>query len=100
VAVDPFTEAESRYRQLVDERHAGSLGPRAFRAAVRDLAVRDGEGREWMLGPQDGGWYRHERARWIADEPPRRLVCPHCRHYNLTRHSFCVECGRRLVRVS
>ena len=79
VAVDPFAEAE-------------------IRVAVRDLAVLDSEGRRWMLGPEDGMWYRRENERWLQSDPPRRLVCPSCGHHNLGRHSFCVECGHRLNR--
>jgi hypothetical protein len=98
VAVDPFAEAETRYKFLVDERRSGGLQPRAFRLAVRDLAVLDSEGRRWMLGPEDGIWYRRENERWLQADPPRRLVCPSCGHHNLGRHSFCVECGHRLNR--
>jgi hypothetical protein len=98
VAVDPFAEAETRYRVLVEERRTGALQARAFRLAVRDLAVLDGEGRRWMLGPEDGIWYRRERERWLQADPPRRLVCASCGHHNLGRHSFCVECGHRLNR--
>jgi len=98
VAVDPFAEAETRYRTLVDERRAGNLQPRAFRLAVRDLAVLDSEGHRWMLGPEDGIWYRREHERWLQADPPRRLVCNACGHHNLGRHSFCVECGTPLNR--
>ena len=98
VAVDPFADAESRYQLLVEERRTGGLPARAFRLAVRDLAVLDGEGRRWMLGPEDGIWYRRERERWLQADPPRRLVCASCGHHNLGRHSFCVECGQRLNR--
>jgi hypothetical protein len=98
VAVDPFAEAETRYRSLVDQRRNGGLPPRAFRLAVRDLAVLDSEGHRWMLGPEDGVWYRREHERWLQADPPRRLVCTHCGHHNLGRHSFCVECGQRLNR--
>src|ERR1700694_3544664 len=98
VAVDPFAEAEIRYKFLDDERRSGGLPPRAFRLAVRDLAVLDSEGRRWMLGPEEGIWYRRERERWLQADPPRRLVCPSCGHHNLGRHSFCVECGSRLNR--
>jgi hypothetical protein len=98
VAVDPFAEAEIRYRSLVEARSSGGLLPRAFRVAVRDLAVLDSEGRRWMLGPEDGIWYRRENERWLQADPPRRLVCTSCGHHNLGRHSFCVECGRRLNR--
>lgn len=98
VAVDPFSDAETRYRDLVEQRRTGSLQARAFRLAVRDLAVLDGEGGRWMLGPEDGIWYRRERERWLQADPPRRLVCPSCGHHNLGRHSFCVECGQRLSR--
>lgn len=98
VAVDPFADAESRYQLLVEERRTGGLQARAFRLAVRDLAVLDGEGRRWMLGPEDGIWYRRERERWLQADPPRRLVCTSCGHHNLGRHSYCVECGQRLNR--
>jgi len=98
VAVDPFAEAEIRYKFLVEDRRIGNLQPRAFRVAVRDLAVLDNEGRRWMLGPEDGIWYRRENERWLQADPPRRLVCPSCGHHNLGRHSFCVECGQRLNR--
>ena len=96
MAVDPFSEAETRYHVLVERRRGGRLDPRSFRLAVRQLAVQDGEGREWMLGPEDGSWYRRDQQRWISAEPPRRLVCPRCGHHNLVRHSFCVECGSHL----
>ena len=98
MAVDPFADAEVRYKFLVEERRTGTLLPRAFRLAVRDLAVLDSEGRRWMLGPEDGIWYRRENERWLQADPPRRLVCPSCGHHNLGRHSFCVECGQRLNR--
>ena len=63
VAVDPFAEAEIRFKYLVEERRVGNLQPRAFRVAVRDLAVLDSEGLRWMLGPEDGMWYRRENER-------------------------------------
>ena len=100
VAVDPFAEAETRYRSLVEQRRAGGMPPRQFRLAVRDLAVLDSEGHRWMLGPEDGVWYRREHERWLQADPPRRLVCAACGHHNLWRHSFCVECGQRLTRPS
>lgn len=98
MAIDPFSLAEERFRALQEDRRSRRLQPRAFRAAVRELAVSDAEGRTWMLGPEDGTWYRRDPQRWVAAEPPRRLVCPHCGHHNLSRHSFCVDCGGRLSR--
>src|SRR5258708_28378788 len=71
VAVDPFAEAEIRYKFLVDERRSGGLQARAFRLAVRDLAVLDSEGRRWMLGPEDGIWYRRGKEGGRHARPPR-----------------------------
>ncbi|HUZ89227.1 MAG TPA: hypothetical protein VMU49_05315 [Candidatus Acidoferrales bacterium] len=98
MSMDPFAAAEARYRHLSEERREGRLEPRAFRNAVRQLRVEDGESRQWVLGPENGAWYRRERDRWMESEPPRRLVCPRCAHHNLVRHSFCVECGAVLDR--
>src|SRR5256886_4140886 len=78
VAVDPFAEAEVRYKFLVEERRIGNLQPRAFRVAVRDLAVLDNEGRRWMLGPEDGIWYRRGNESWLQADPPPRPVGPSC----------------------
>ena len=100
MAIDPFGEAELRYRDLLADRRRGALDPRSFRAAVRQLRVLDGEGREWSLGPENGFWYRRDRDRWTEAEPPRRLVCPRCGHHNLQRHSFCTECGSRLGQIT
>ena len=98
MAIDPFGQAETRYQELVARHHGGRLDGRSFRAAVRDLRVRDPEGREWMMGPGNGLWYRRERDRWMEARPPRRLVCPACGHHNLQRHSFCTQCGGGLPR--
>jgi hypothetical protein len=98
MAVDPFAIAEDSYRALVVRRREEGLHPREFRMAVRRLGVTDGEGREWIIGPENGSWYRRDRDRWVPAEPPRRLVCPTCEHPNLARHSFCVQCGARLER--
>ncbi|HVB77697.1 MAG TPA: hypothetical protein VNI34_07865 [Candidatus Nitrosotalea sp.] len=99
MAMDPFALAEGRYRFLLEERNQGRLDAREFRAEVRRLRVEDGEQRDWIIGPGNGVWYRRERDRWMEMEPPRRLVCTQCGHHNLTRHSFCVECGHRLDRT-
>src|SRR5260370_31832188 len=93
VAVDPFAEAEIRYKFLVDERRSGGLQARAFRLAVRDLAVLDSEGRRWMLGPEDGIWYRRGNERRRPPYPPPRPVCASCGRPNLGRPTFCVEGG-------
>jgi ribosomal protein L32 len=98
MAIDDFTMAEERYKSLIDQRRSGGIQPRVFRLAVRDLAVLDSEGRRWMLGPEDGLWYRRENDRWLQADPPRLLVCSSCGKRNLGRHSFCVECGMRLDR--
>jgi hypothetical protein len=97
-AVEPFAAAEVRYFELVAARRSGRIPVRQFRLAVRDLAVKDYEGREWILGPEDGQWHRLEHNRWVTGNPPRRLVCEACGHHNLTRHSFCTECGKQLAR--
>ena len=99
-ALDPFEQAERAYRELAGRRRARQLDVRQFRAEVRELRVHDAEGREWVLGPENGLWYRRDTDRWVEAEPPKRLVCPGCGHHNLARHSFCVECGRKLVRPS
>jgi hypothetical protein len=96
VATEPFADAELRYFELVAARKSGRLEHRDFRLAVRALAVLDGEGREWILGPEDGQWHTREHDRWVAGNPPRRLVCTDCGYHNLTRHSFCVQCGKVL----
>ena len=62
VSIDPFGQAELRYRELIAGRRAGLLDPTAYRAAMRDLRVEDADGVLWSLGPANGAWYRRERG--------------------------------------
>ena len=102
VKMDGPVDAGPSLSEWVEQVRTGQLAVEAtvdmVAAGTDHLAVLDGEGRRWMLGPEDGIWYRRERERWLQADPPRRLVCASCGHHNLGRHSFCVECGHRLDR--
>src|SRR2546421_6358140 len=93
MAIDPFGHAETRYRDLLARRDAGDLDGPAFRAAVRDLRVRDLDGREWVMGPANGRWYRRERGRGAEAGPPRRPVCPPRGHPHPPRPHLFPPCG-------
>ena len=98
MAVEPFALAEMRYFELVAARKGGSIDGPTFRHGVRALAVKDMEGREWILGPEDGQWHHRQHERWVTANQPRRLVCPTSGHPNTTGPSFCVEYGRTLIK--
>jgi hypothetical protein len=96
---DLFTSAEAAYGELLNRRREG-LEIRSFRAQVAGLMVADGSGQDWVIGPEDGAWYRRDGDRWVAAKPPRPVACPSCGHHNLHRHSFCTQCGTLLARKS
>ena len=38
---------------------------RRFRGSLKQLRIKDEEGRFWMIGPQSGKWYFFEGKDWV-----------------------------------
>jgi len=66
-----FREADQRYDELKQQHDAGTLTDEEFDARLKDLMVKDEEGRWWSKSRTTGEWYRYTPdGTWEKDDPP------------------------------
>src|SRR5215217_6027913 len=66
-----FEEANLRYAELNRQRAAGTLTNEQFDVQLKDLMVKDEEGRWWSKARSTGEWYRRTvSGEWVKDVPP------------------------------
>ncbi|HZQ06425.1 MAG TPA: hypothetical protein VFD70_07570 [Anaerolineae bacterium] len=64
-----FRRAEEQYYRLRGRYSIGRINEDEFDAALRNLVVRDEQGRDWMLGANSGLWYYYDGTDWIQADP-------------------------------
>ena len=62
---DVFKQAEDQYFALKGRLAAGRITHEQFEAALKDLMIRDPQGRYWMLGVDSGKWFVHNGQTWV-----------------------------------
>lgn len=65
-------QVEQRFHELEQQKVAGEIDFEQFKAEVRKLQFRDGQGRLWRL-LLSGQWCYEEEECWVLGEPPREL---------------------------
>lgn len=66
-------DIQQLFRELKAEAEAGTITEEEFEVQVRNLLLRDDEGRYWTIGAQTEKWYRYEAGEWVQDSPPPTL---------------------------
>lgn len=66
---DRFKEAENEYLRLKGQLSLGRITQEQFDAALKELMLQDAQGRNWMLGVDDGKWYAHDGRTWVEASP-------------------------------
>jgi hypothetical protein len=96
---DQFREAEAAYSVLRERFKEKKISPQEFTDSLKQLRIKDDEGRFWVIGAQSGKWYAFERGEWIEAKPPSQLekkaICIACGYENDLEAEFCVRCGSR-----
>lgn len=69
MASDQFSKAENEYFRLKGLLSAGRITKAQFEQSLRQLAIQDALGRQWILGVDDGKWYAHDGRSWVAADP-------------------------------
>src|SRR5581483_1637285 len=64
-----FRRAEEQYYRLRGRYSIGRINEDEFDAALRNLVVRDEQGRDWMLGANSGVWYYYDGTDWVQADP-------------------------------
>ncbi len=71
-----FKEAEDAFKRIKAKYERGEIGFEEFKARVKELMVRDGEGNIWMIGVKSGKWYVKTPEGWKLKEPPGEETLP------------------------
>ncbi len=93
-----YKKAEQTYHRLKQQFRRQEISRQEFLDAMKNLQVRDDQGRLWMIGNQSGKWYFLDGKEWIQADPPSqkkesRPVCPYCGLENKTDALVCARCG-------
>lgn len=65
-----FQKLQDDYLALKRQLDSNRITPAQFDAALKNLMVRDAQGRHWTLGAKDGKWYMHDGRAWVLANPP------------------------------
>ncbi len=99
-----FVKAEETYTRLKQQFRRQEITRQGFLDEMKNLQVRDDQGRLWMIGNQSGKWYFLKGKDWVQADPPvqkkeSRPVCPYCGLENKPEALACARCGGN-VRVA
>lgn len=96
---DPFREAEATFGRLRERFRAKKISQQEFSDSLKQLRIKDDDGRFWAIGSQSGRWYVHERGQWVEAKPPsqmeRKAICVACGFENDLEAEACARCGGR-----
>jgi len=94
---DQFREAEDTFALLREKFNDRRISQREFVDSLKQLRIKDEEGRFWVIGAQSGKWYAFEGGEWVEAKPPsqmeRKAICIACGFENDLEAEFCVRCG-------
>ncbi len=96
---DQFREAEATFSQLREKFKEKKISQQEFADSLKQLRIKDDEGRFWVIGAQSGKWYAFENGEWIEAKPPsqmeRKAICIDCGFENDIEAESCARCGSR-----
>ncbi|HOW84492.1 MAG TPA: hypothetical protein P5119_03960 [Candidatus Aminicenantes bacterium] len=96
---DQFRDAEATFAGLRQRFQAQEITAQEFADSLRQLRIKDDDGRFWVIGAESGKWYAYENGEWIERRPPslaeKKAICIACGFENDLEAEFCARCGRR-----
>lgn len=96
---DQFRETEEAFALLREKFNDRRISQREFVDSLKQLRIKDEEGRFWVIGAQSGKWYAFEGGEWVEAKPPsqmeRKAICIACGFENDLVAEFCARCGSR-----
>jgi hypothetical protein len=96
---DQFREAETTFSLLREKFKDKRISQKEFVDSLKQLRIKDDDGRFWVIGAQSGKWYAYENGEWIEAKPPsqmeRKAICIACGFENDLEAEFCARCGIR-----
>jgi len=96
---DQFREAEATFSLLRAKFEQRKISAQEFADSLKQLRIKDDEGRFWVIGAQSGKWYAFENGEWVEAKPPsqmeKKAICIHCGFENDLEAETCASCGSR-----
>jgi hypothetical protein len=96
---DQFREAEATFSLLRERFKDKRISPQEFADSLKQLRIKDEDGRFWVIGAQSGQWYAFENGEWVEAKPPSQLekkaICIACGFENDLEAETCARCGSR-----
>ncbi len=68
---EQFKNAENEYFRIKGLLATGRMSKEEFEQSLRRLTILDAQGRNWILGVDDGKWYAQDGKSWIQADPYR-----------------------------
>ena len=94
---DQFREVEAAFALLREKYQAQKITPQEFADSLRQLRIKDDEGRFWVIGAESGKWYAYENGEWLERKPPslmeKKAICIACGFENDLEAESCARCG-------
>jgi hypothetical protein len=101
---DQFREVEAAFGRLKEEFAAGKITQTEFIDSLKQLRIKDEDGRFWMIGVQSGKWYYYDGRDWVQAKPPslseRKAICIYCGFENDLESETCARCGSQKTPTS
>lgn len=96
---DQFRDVEETFALLREKFNERKISEREYVDSLKQLRIKDEEGRFWMIGARSGKWYASDGGEWVEAKPPsqrdKKAICIACGFENDLEAESCVRCGSR-----
>jgi hypothetical protein len=94
---DQFRELEAAFNSLIRKFREAKISKKEFIDSLKELRLKDDQGRFWMIGARSGKWYCYQGNDWVQAKPPsfgdRKAICIYCGYENELESETCARCG-------
>jgi hypothetical protein len=70
MSTDPFRQAKERFSLQKGQLATGHITREQFDAALKQLMIRDAQGRYLLLNLNSGQWHVYDERQWVPASPP------------------------------
>jgi hypothetical protein len=95
-----FRDLEEAFEELKEKFRKKDISREEFIDQLRELRLKDDEGRFWVIGAQSGKWYYKDGNNWIHSDPPSlaegKAICIYCGYENELTAEVCASCSGNL----
>jgi hypothetical protein len=96
---DRFRDVEATFALLREKFNSRKISEREYIDSLKQLRIKDEEGRFWMIGARTGKWYTSDGGEWVEAKPPsqrdKKAICIDCGFENDLEAESCARCGSR-----